>query len=53
MRRLWHDERGQGMVEYALLAALISVALIAVIVTLRADIAAVFASISDSLNPAE
>ncbi len=36
------DESGQGMVEYALIIALIAVALIAAVVALRGKIAAVF-----------
>lgn len=44
-------EDGQGMVEYALLVALIAVVVIAVLVLLGPAIAAKFTQITNSLNP--
>ena len=46
------DEEGVTMIEYALLAALIAVALIATIATLSTDIKAVFTHISTCLEGA-
>lgn len=44
------DEKGQGMVEYALLVGLIAVVVIAVLVLLGPAIAAKFQSIIDALK---
>ncbi|MFH5836646.1 Flp family type IVb pilin [Proteiniclasticum sp. C24MP] len=52
LKRLWNDEEGQGMVEYGLILALISVAAIAVLVILGPRIAAVFQSVTDELDAA-
>ncbi|MBP1920793.1 Flp family type IVb pilin [Youngiibacter multivorans] len=49
LKRLWNDEEGQGMVEYGLLVALISVAAIAVIVLIGPELIAIFQSVVDAL----
>ncbi|HHY11419.1 MAG TPA: Flp family type IVb pilin [Firmicutes bacterium] len=48
--RLYKEEEGQGLVEYALIIALIAVALIVAIKPLREAIAAVFNDISTKLT---
>lgn len=49
MTRLIRDESGQTMVEYGLLIALISIAVIAVLVLLGPRIATFFQSVDDQL----
>ena len=46
---LRNDERGQGLVEYALIIALVSVVLIAALNQLAIDINGVFAAIGTAL----
>jgi pilus assembly protein Flp/PilA len=48
--RLLKEESGQTMVEYGLLIALISIAVIAVLVVLGPRIAGFFQSVDDQLN---
>lgn len=50
LRRLWKDEEGQGLVEYALIIALIAVLLIISLGNVRAAIANVFTKITTELN---
>ena len=45
------DEKGQGMVEYALIIALIAVLLIGALTFLKDDIAAIFDKIGEAMNP--
>jgi len=52
LRRLVSDESGQTMVEYGLLIALISIAVIAVLVALGPRIASFFQSVDDRLSAA-
>ncbi len=49
LMRLWKDESGQTMVEYGLLIALISIAVIAVLVLLGPRIAGFFQAVDDQL----
>lgn len=49
LTRLMKDESGQTMVEYGLLIALISIAVIAVLVALGPRIAGFFQSVDDQL----
>lgn len=44
-------EEGQGLVEYALIIALVSVVLVAALGFLADDIEGVFTDIGDTLNP--
>ena len=46
-------EEGQGLVEYALLLALIAIVVIAVLVFLGPEVARIFQSITDSLGEVE
>ena len=52
IQRFARDEEGVTMIEYALLAALIAVALIVTIGTLEGGIQAVFTKIANCLNAA-
>lgn len=45
------NEKGQGMVEYALIIVGVAVALIVAIGILKGDINAVFTKIGETLNP--
>jgi pilus assembly protein Flp/PilA len=45
-------QKGQGLVEYALIIALVSVVLVAALTTLQGDIGGVFADIGATMNPA-
>ncbi len=47
---LVRDEEGQGMVEYGLIIAVIAVALVAALVTLKGGIAGVFQNASDQMS---
>ena len=49
LMKLFRDESGQTMVEYGLLIALISIAVIAVLVLLGPRIASFFKSVDDEL----
>lgn len=50
--RFWNDEAGQGLTEYALIIALVAVALIAVLIIFRNQIGGVFDRASSNLNQA-
>jgi len=52
LQRFWKDESGQGLVEYALIIALVAVALIAVLIYLRNKIGDVFAESGNQLKNA-
>ncbi len=49
-QRLWSDESGQGMVEYALIVALVAIGLIAVFLYLRNSAGTVLDTAADSLK---
>jgi pilus assembly protein Flp/PilA len=51
-RSLWSDESGQGLVEYALIIALVAVGLIAILLVLRNSIGNVFNNAATQLNNA-
>ena len=42
IKTFWNDESGQGLTEYAVIIALVSVGLLLVLLAFRNDIAAVF-----------
>jgi pilus assembly protein Flp/PilA len=48
----WSDESGQGLVEYALIIALVAVGLIAILLILRNSIGNVFNNAATQLNNA-
>jgi Flp pilus assembly pilin Flp len=48
--RLWKDDRGQGLTEYAVLLALVSLALIALLGNYRDALGNVFRNARDTLN---
>lgn len=50
LKRFFKDESGQGMVEYALIIALIAVAVIAAITLLGGNISDMFTDVSDELQ---
>ncbi|MDH3271200.1 MAG: Flp family type IVb pilin [Gemmatimonadota bacterium] len=52
LTRFWHDESGQGLTEYALILALISIGLIAVLVIFRDAIGQIFDRIAQVLEGA-
>lgn len=50
LKQLWSDESGQGMVEYALIVALVAIGLIAVFLYLRNETGDVLDTAADSLS---
>lgn len=50
LRAMWNDEAGQGLVEYALIIALVSVGLILALTVLKNSIATIFGKIGNTLN---
>ncbi|MEJ2539177.1 MAG: Flp family type IVb pilin [Gemmatimonadota bacterium] len=50
--KFWHDESGQGLTEYALILALVSIGLIAVMVVFRDAIGGIFNRIATVLEGA-
>ncbi|HEV8636938.1 MAG TPA: Flp family type IVb pilin [Chloroflexota bacterium] len=50
MNRVNRDEQGQGLVEYALIIALVSVLLVAALTTLQGGIDKVFTGIAGTLT---
>jgi pilus assembly protein Flp/PilA len=48
----WSDDTGQGLVEYALIIALVAVGLIAILLVLRNSIGNVFNNAATQLNNA-
>lgn len=52
LKSFWADESGQGLTEYALILALVSVALVAVLVLFRNAIGRVIDAVITALNGA-
>jgi pilus assembly protein Flp/PilA len=52
LRSFWADDSGQGLVEYALIIALVAVGLIAILLVLRNSIGDVFNNAAAALNNA-
>lgn len=50
--RFWHEDSGQGLTEYALILALVSIGLIAVLVVFRDSIGGIFDRIAQVLEGA-
>ena len=51
-QRFWAEDSGQGLVEYALIIALVAVGLIAILLVLRNSIGNVFNNAATQLNNA-
>ncbi len=49
LRKMWSEDEGQDLVEYALIIALVSVALIGALTTLATDIGNAFAAVEAAL----
>lgn len=52
MKRLVREEEGQGMVEYALIIGLISIAAIAILPGIGTEVKNIFSKIKDALDAA-
>ncbi len=52
VKRLWSEERGQGMTEYGLILALLVIGVIAVMATLGPKIAQKFTDVQTELDKA-
>lgn len=50
--RIWTDDRGQDMVEYALIAGALALAAVAVLPSFVATLGQVIAAIADKINQA-
>jgi pilus assembly protein Flp/PilA len=50
MGRLWKDESGQGLVEYALIIAVIAIAIIVAMIFLRDQLSNQFSMIGNNLT---
>lgn len=50
LNALWRDESGQGLVEYALIIALVAIAVIGALIFLGGRIGNVFNSVGEELN---
>lgn len=51
LKKLFKDERGEDLIEYALLGSLIAILLVTAITNLKDAIVAVFDDIAETLNP--
>ena len=52
LQSFWREDTGQGLVEYALIIALVAVGLIAILLVLRNSIGNVFNNAASQLNNA-
>lgn len=52
LKRLWKEEEGQDLIEYALLAALIALAAVVTMQALASDINSVFGAVGTDLSSA-
>lgn len=50
LKRLWKEEKGQGMVEYGLILALVAVAAIAALSILGGNIRDIFNRVNDEID---
>ena len=50
MRAFWQDEQGQGLVEYALIIAVIAIAIIVTMVFFRDQLGNLFSNIGNNLT---
>lgn len=49
-KSLWADESGQGLTEYALIVALVAIALILLLIAFRDELGRIFQAIVDELS---
>ncbi len=49
-KSFWADESGQGLTEYAVIIALVSIALILVLIAFRDELGRIFNAIHNELN---
>ena len=49
-KSFWADESGQGLTEYAVIIALVSIALILVLIAFRDELARIFRAMRTELN---
>ena len=52
-KKLWNDESGQGLVEYALILGLISIVAVAILTTMGTSVRSIFTKINTALTNAE
>ena len=52
LKRFWHEDSGQDLIEYALLMAFIALAAVAVLSGVRTNVAKLWDSISNALTTA-
>jgi pilus assembly protein Flp/PilA len=52
LKRLFHEEDGQGMVEYGLIIALVAIAVILALTALGGGLEGIFESVTGKLNTA-
>lgn len=50
LRKLWSDEEGQGMVEYGLIIALVSIAVIIALTLVGTNLNSLFKKVTDKLS---
>ena len=50
LKRFFHEEDGQGMVEYGLILALVSVAVILILTTLGTNLTDIFTTVAGKLQ---
>ena len=50
VKKLWNEEKGQGMTEYGLILALLVIGVIAVLTLMGPKLVAKFNTVSNSLN---
>ncbi len=50
LRNFFAHEEGQGLVEYALILALVAIAVIALLLTLGTELQGIFGDVNDTLN---
>ncbi len=50
MRAFWHEDQGQGLVEYALILAVVSITIIVAMIFFRDQLTNLFSSIGNNLT---
>jgi Flp pilus assembly pilin Flp len=50
MKNFWNDESGQGLTEYASIVALVSVALVLVLIAFRNELGRIYNAMTTELN---